>query len=281
MDISFYTAAVGVEHQQYRMNVHGNNIANVNNYGFRPRRTAFSTLMANQVRGTDEDYMRNVGAKLESTEGDFWNTRAGFLMATTNRPLDYAIEGNGFFALEDPVTGEVSYTRDGSFILSSMIVTEQREVELTEEEQIALEEARNLAMYLEEEPPAVPTYEVQVTRWFLSDGLGRFVLSRDGQRIMVEEPSSVAMGEAQPVGVFDFQNRNGMVSLGDNRFAPVEKNGMVSRQDSKVLQGVLENSATDLAYEMAKVIETQRTFSYLLKMVQTSDDITSTVNNLR
>ena len=108
MDISFYTAAVGVEHQQYRMNVHGNNIANVNNYGFRPRRTAFSTLMANQVRGTDEDYMRNVGAKLESTEGDFWNTRAGFLMATTNRPLDYAIEGNGFFALEDPVTGEVT-----------------------------------------------------------------------------------------------------------------------------------------------------------------------------
>lgn len=37
----------------------------------------------------------------------------------------------------------------------------------------------------------------------------------------------------------------------------------------------------DYAYELAKVIESQRSFQYMLRMAQTSDEITSTVNGLR
>lgn len=38
MDMSFYTAAVGAQQQQRRLNVHGNNIANVNTNGFAAKR---------------------------------------------------------------------------------------------------------------------------------------------------------------------------------------------------------------------------------------------------
>ncbi len=48
-----------------------------------------------------------------------------------------------------------------------------------------------------------------------------------------------------------------------------------------MIQGCLELSNADLANELAKVIESQRSFSYMLKMVQTSDEIETTVNNLR
>ena len=50
---------------------------------------------------------------------------------------------------------------------------------------------------------------------------------------------------------------------------------------AKVQSGALERSGTDLAKEMAKLIECQRAYSYALKMVITSDEIESTINSLR
>ena len=49
MNLSFYTASVGAWQQQERLNVHGNNIANVNNYGFKAKRPVFSDLMYDYI----------------------------------------------------------------------------------------------------------------------------------------------------------------------------------------------------------------------------------------
>ena len=49
----------------------------------------------------------------------------------------------------------------------------------------------------------------------------------------------------------------------------------------KVLGRALERSGVDLSKEMVKMIECQRAYSYALKMVQTSDEIESTINSLR
>lgn len=253
MDVSFYTAAVGVHQQQRRLDVHANNIANVNTQGFRARRPSFSSLMTGPIKGINEDLPRGVGSRLESSEADF----ASNALRETGLQLDYAIRGSGFFALMDPVSGEFSYTRDGSFTLMRIVET------VTPEDP--------------DQPP------VEVSHWYLSDGLGRYVLNRDGRQIEVEDPAKAELevGNPLPVGVFDFVNRNGMRSVGDNRFMPVEKNGEVSRGEGILTQGFVEASNTDLAYELAKVIESQRSFQYMLRMVQTSDDITSTVNSLR
>ena len=72
-----------------------------------------------------------------------------------------------------------------------------------------------------------------------------------------------------------------MVHVGSNRFVPVAKNGQVRMGAGVARKGMLEQSNTDLANEMVQVIEAQRSFSYALRMVQTSDEVESTINSLR
>ncbi len=262
MNISFYTATAGAREQQSRLDVHANNIANVNTYGFRAKQPSFSQLMTGPVTGIEGDLMRGVGSRMEDAATDF--RQSG--LTGTERKLDYAINGAGFFGLLDPRTGEVSYTRDGSFTLSEL--KEAGEVEVTETDETGAETTR--------------TEEGLVSKWYLSDGMGRFVLDRTGQRIEVDAETAESTDIPElPVGVFDFINHDGMRSLGDNRIVPVEKNGNVGLGTGEAVQGCLELSNADLANELTKVIESQRTFQYMLRMITTSDEIETTVNGLR
>ena len=82
--------------------------------------------------------------------------------------------------------------------------------------------------------------------------------------------------------MYTFNITDGMLSVGDNEFAPVEKNGNpISVPDAQVVDHALETSGVDMADEITKVIESQRAYSYALKMVQASDEIVTTVNSLR
>lgn len=244
---------MGAAQQQHRMDVQANNIANVNTYGFKAQKPSFSSLMYGNVAGAEGAQLpRGSGARLAMAGTDFTDGA----LAETGQKQDYAIIGDGFFGLYDPASGEVSYTRDGSFTLSEFQRQkrgEDGEIELDEE--------------------GLPVTE---TVYMLSDGLGRFVLNDRGAVTEVTDREA-----KQPVGVFDFVNTDGMLRMGDNRYLPVEKNGQVRFGAGTVRQGVLEASNADLAEQITKVIEAQRTFSYNLRMVTTSDELESTVNNLR
>jgi flagellar basal-body rod protein FlgG len=61
----------------------------------------------------------------------------------------------------------------------------------------------------------------------------------------------------------------------------VTKDGSLTVGEGTLVQGALELSNVDLAEEMTKVIETQRAYQMSLRMVTTSDEIESTINNLR
>ena len=114
------------------------------------------------------------------------------------------------------------------------------------------------------------------TVWCLTDGEGRFVLSDRGGLIEVEDQN-----DDLPIGIFDYNNYNGMQPLTDTRYLPVEKNGGLWMGTGTLMKGVLEMSNADLAEEMSKVIESQRAYGLALKMVQTSDEIEATINGLR
>jgi len=242
MNCSFYTAAVGAANQQERLDVHGNNIANINTYGFKAGKPTFTQLMYGMVDGIEgEELPRGTGSRLDAADTDFSPTS----LHETGFAYDYAIEGWGFFALMDPATGDYTYSRDGSFAPAQFQINGQ-------------------------------------TGWYLSDGVGRLVMGQDGRPIEIEHPEvSQPVGDPLNVGIFDFINYNGMKYQGDNRFNPVDKNGQVRRGSGKLIQGYLEDSNADLANEFTKVIETQRSFTYMLKMVSASDEIETTVNNLR
>ena len=250
MDMSFYTAAVGAWQQQQRLDIHANNIANVNTPGYRARISSFSSLMNRELQGVDEDIRRGAGAKVQQDELDFRFVG----LNNTGNSLNFSITGEGFFALLDPATGEISYTRDGTFILTNVL------------------SAEDVANW---EPGMSGT-------WRLSDASGRYVLGRDGAPIDVTTTGTADLtGVDFGIGVFDFINHNGFLSASQNRHYPVEKNRQVMIGTGKVVQGALELSNTDLAYEISKVIETQRSFQSLLRMVTTSDEVETTVTNLR
>lgn len=246
MDQSFFIGAVGAHQQQKKMNVQGNNIANVNTYGYKAQKGRFAALMYQDLRAIDEVQPYGVGTRVVATDTDFTPGTA----ADTGRAQDYMIAGEGFFAVADLATGEISLTRNGAFTVAEL----QRPTGETGE-------------YGE------PILE---SIWYLSDGEGRFVLSNTGGMIEVEDRYA-----AQPVGIFDYINYNGMEHLEGTRFLPVEKNGGLRMGSGELVQGKLEMSNVDLAQEITKVIEAQRAYSMALKMVLTSDEIETTINNLR
>lgn len=246
MNQSFYTGAVGAQQQMYVLNVQGNNIANVNTIGFKAEKTRFTSLMRQRLESIEEgNQTSGVGARLLMTSTDH---APGTLMQT-GRIHDYAINGDGYFAVVDLRTNEVTFTRNGAF-------------EVTFYERM-----------MGEDELGNPIMQIVQT---LTDGEGRFVLGRNGNIITVTDPNA-----AQNIGIFDYANYDGMLHQSGTEFLPVDKNGNLYYGTGDLTQGMLEGSNVDLAESFAKVIEAQRAYSMALKVVQTSDEIESTINNLR
>ena len=246
MNQSFYIGAIGAQQQLRRLNVHSDNIANLNTFGFKADRSYFTALMYQDHRGIDEELPMGVGARLLKTSTDFSQGP----VVDNGRSLDYMIDGQGFFALVDLATGQVTYTRNGAFSMSEL---ERATGEMDEAGQPVMEKV-----------------------FCLGDGTGRFVLSDTGGLIQVDDPK-----EKLPIGIYDYPNYDGMTQLDDTRYLPVDKNGNLWYGTGTLRQGLLEGSNADLAEEYSKVIESQRAYGMALKMVITSDEIESTINNLR
>lgn len=235
MYTSFYTAARGAMEHQRRLDVVANNVANVNNYGYKEKNPVFLDLMyynLNNYKGDNTPLKAGTGMVVERTQTNF--DPAGFL--TTNGDYDYAIEGDGFFMMLNPTDNQVTYTRNGHFSLSK-----------------------------------------HGNRFYLANDNGNLVLDRNRRPITVTEGRM-----SGNIGVYNFRILDGMLNVGENEFAPIQKNGAPFLiQDAKIVEHALESSGVNLADEVTKMIESQRAYSYALRMVQTSDEVVNTVNSLR
>ena len=235
MDTSFYTAVRGAMTQQAHMDILSNNIANVNTNGYKTKTGSFLDLMYFNMqdrRETDTRIKSGTGALVQRTDTDF----TGGTFINTGDRFDYAIQGRGFFMIQDPADNSITYTRNGNFALS------QRQ-----------------------------------DGFYLVDAQGRLVL--DAGR----NPIRYINGElVSTPGIFDFVHTNGMACVGNNSFVPTTKNGAVMiAADATLVPGCLESSNVDMADEMSKVIISSRAYSYMLRMVQTSDEVEQTINGLR
>lgn len=247
MNNSFFIGALGAHQQQKNMNVIGNNVANVNTHGYKALKGRFAALMYDDLYTAQGDTaQKGTGTHVVGTDTVFSTGGA----ASTGRKTDYMIKGEGFFALMDLRTGEISLTRNGAFTMASR------------------EEASGL-----EDAAGNPIMEMV---YYLSDGDGRFVLDQQGQMIQIKDPNAT-----MAVGIFDCENYNGMLHAGDTRYLTVPKNGELRVGNGKLVQGYLETSNVDLAQEMVQLIEAQRAYSLGLKVMMTSDEIETTINNLR
>lgn len=242
MDISFYTAGTGAKAHQTKIDVVSNNMANVNTYGYKNQRAAFVDLLYSNVREpetTDTQLRVGSGARVETTDIDF--SHGGF--SDTGNPTDYAIVGEGFFAVQNPETQEIRYTRDGNF--------------------------RNSLN--------------ADGKFYLVTSAGDYVLDKNLEHIELNLSGKADPKFVERVpAVYDFKMKDGLNLIGDNMFVPTEKNGEAFLvQGAKAQQGYLEASNVDTANEMVRLIEAQRAYTMSLKMVQTSNEIEQTIESLR
>lgn len=116
---SLYSAVSGMKAHQSQLDVIGNNIANVNTFGFKSSRGRFSDVFYQTLQnatggsatmgGTNASQI-GYGTQLAGIDLDM--SRSAF--QSTNRGLDVAIAGEGFFQVQDS-DGNIFYTRAGAF----------------------------------------------------------------------------------------------------------------------------------------------------------------------
>ncbi len=115
---SMYSGVSGLRIHQTKMDVIGNNIANVNTVGFKASRVTFSEVFSQTVQGATgaseftggtNPMQIGLGASISSIDIDMGEGAA----QRTDNPLDLKIEGDGFFVVSD-VTGN-KFSRAGAF----------------------------------------------------------------------------------------------------------------------------------------------------------------------
>lgn len=108
----FNTAVTGLKASTALLDVAGNNIANSSTVGFKSSRTEFGDIYATAVVGAGSSNTPGSGVTVTDIAQDF----SGGTIEFTNSNLDLAINGSGFFMLDDG-QGNVTYTRAGAFEL--------------------------------------------------------------------------------------------------------------------------------------------------------------------
>ncbi len=110
---SFSTALSGLESNNTALNTIANNLANMNTIGYKDQTDQFSTLFYQQLNGgVNGGVQVGVGTQVATTETDFSDGGP----SSTGQSTDMALQGNGFFVIDDH--GQQELTRAGDFVLS-------------------------------------------------------------------------------------------------------------------------------------------------------------------
>lgn len=115
---SLFAGVSGLKNHQTRMDVIGNNIANVNTIGFKRGRAIFKDALYQSIRGAttptgNRGGTNPMGIGLGMTLSSLDQIHTAAPPSITNRATDMAVDGNGFFVLGDG--GQVFYSRAGNF----------------------------------------------------------------------------------------------------------------------------------------------------------------------
>ena len=107
---ALYAGVSGIRAHQNMLDIVGNNLSNINTYGYKSSRLLFSDLLSQTMsNGSGNPLQVGKGVKIASTTSNF---SQGTLEATNNA-LDFAIQGGGFFVVNGGTKD--FFTRVGSF----------------------------------------------------------------------------------------------------------------------------------------------------------------------
>jgi flagellar basal-body rod protein FlgG len=256
---AFSTAATGMNAQQMLVDTIANNLANLNTNGFKRSQIDFQDLMYVRLAepGREEasgvatptgleigSGVRPAGTLKVFTQGE---------MVATQRSLDLAIQGDGFFAVTTS-NGDTRYTRDGSFRVSGAG---------------QLVSASGYALS--------PSITIPAT----AKSVG---IAPDGTVTIVD--GSGAVSQAGQIALVRFANPSGLVSEGGNLMAETSASGTpitgTAGQDGfgSIQSGHLEKSNVQMVTELVNLISAQRAYEINSRAIRAGDEMLTTANRL-
>ena len=240
-----------------------NNLSNVNTVGFKRGALRFQDVMESAVYSqqgsilqTDTSrYLGNLSVGSQSMQ--FTHDFTQGALNKTGNPYDLAIEGDGFFKIQD-IDGNVAYTRNGSFTVNSddYLVTKQGEYVLDVNN-------RRIRMRPEDFDPEMVRDRVEIII---------------GERGNIEMNSYDQKFPMQTIGIYDFSDKEDLFEIGDSRFVPrdIENNPELRSEKFTVQQGMLELSNSNVIREMINSIQTSRNYESLTRVVRTNSELLQT-----
>ena len=312
---SLYSGVSGMRSNQTKMDVIGNNIANSSTTGFKAGRVRFQDMLSQTVANAQSPNAGSLGGVnaqqigLGVKVGSIDTIMTGGVMQATNRNLDFAIEGEGFFILsQGGTTGTSLYSRDGAFyrdnggnLVSSggyRVMGYQYDLEALQAEfdaTLPADQSQQLkddldAAKAEKGPsplkipnvktvkagtPAVDT-EIKMESYAI-DGSGRITgVYSDGK--------TYCLGK---MAVAKFENPEGLEKLGNSNYSASNNSGAaeVGKANANgygiIRSGALEMSNVDLANEFTELIVTSRSYQANSRTITTSDEMLQELINLK
>jgi flagellar basal-body rod protein FlgF len=236
MSDGIYSALSGAIAQERNLSVVANNVANTNTTGFKGDKTIFAEVM-NKVKSA----LPTAPALRYGLVSQLSMDNESGSLRQTGRPLDVALQGDGYFTLDTPA-GE-RYTRAGAFVL------DREGVLRTPSGHAVLQETGSPSKPVDKIVVPPTTREVS----FSPDG----TMSADGQQIA--KLKLVRFEGVDPVlreGLTLFTPQNGAKPL------PIQPT-------TSVEQGFLESANVNAVTGMNELIIVNRSFEALQKVIET------------
>lgn len=219
------------------MDMTAHNVANMSTPGYKSQQPLFSEYINIAPERNDRiSQVQDIGTYKDMAVGAF---------SVTSNPLDVALDGEGFFAVQGP--GGVRYTRDGGFSLN-----DKREI---------VTKAGFQVLGGNGQPLTIQPNATQIT-------------------ITSEGAVSTEQGPVGKLKITEFNNPQNLVPIGNNLY---EGNPFLERpaEKTKVSQGMLEGSNVQPVVEINRMIEVLRSYQSVQRMLSNDHDrIRNTIQRL-
>lgn len=266
---SLYSGVSGMRGFQTKMDVIGNNIANVNTVGFKKSRVTFQDMLNQTVNSATSGQAEARGGRNPRQIGLGAQVAAINVIHTPGSPIatnvttDLLINGDGFFGVKETEDSDkVFYTRAGDFTrdASGNLVTAQG---------FLVVDAEGAPIRF---PEGVFSFSISATGRIFGSVLGE------------DEPVEVGN-----IGVFTFTNPAGLIKAGGSLYEQTPNSGTPEAIDfsdpesvsTQIISGQLEMSNVDLTEEFTDMIITQRGFQANSRIITTSDTMMEEIINLK
>lgn len=293
---SLYSAISGLKNHQIKMDVTGDNIANVNTTGFKKSRVTFGTMLSqttkgasapSAIRGGTNAIQIGLGAMIGSVDKIMGQGSAQYTGQTT----DMMLQGNGYFVLQNGTA--TVFTRAGAFGLDSSgnlidpatgAFVKGYSADSTGQIPAASGSATlsNLTIKISDPPKdaalaasgyALESYSID------QNGIITGVYTKAGS------PSTTC--KIGQIAVATFANDGGLINVGNNFFAVSNNSGTPSigapgtEGRALIMPNNVEMSNVDLSQEMTDMIVTQRGFQANSRVITVSDTLLEELINLK